>query len=279
MIWEAARLAEPYSIWFPYPPIALPFLWPLRALSLDASFWIFNAVSVAMFALAARPYTRYWPLAALTPGAVMCVSYGQTGLIVGALWLWAFDRKAPAVALLAIKPHLGFLSIFTLRDGRSWAVAVITLVALCLLPVLAYGPSIWAEWFERSMRMVGLVSNWEKWDFIAVSPMIQWGLLPWFVFASCAGFLLTKRFDVFTAATAALIISPYSFIYDSPAASLGIALSLIEERSPVRSLILALALISPSMIMFGAWWVAAALLAALWVQVGLKDRGATESST
>lgn len=267
MIWQAARLADPYSIWFPYPPLALPFLWPLRTLSLDVSFWAFNAMGAAVLALAARPYTRYWPLAVLTPGAVMCVSYGQTGLIVGALWLSAFSGKAPAVALLAIKPHLGFLSIFTLRNRHSWAVAMTTLVALCLLPTILYGPVIWVNWVERSREMVALVSNWDKWDFIAVSPMIQWGFWPWTISALLAAYLLTKRFDAFTGATAALIISPYSFIYDTPVASLGIALSLIGERRPLKAIILGIALVAPSMIMFGAAWVPATLLAALWVQV------------
>lgn len=210
----------------------------------------------------------------MLPGAVMCMSYGQTGLIVGALWLMAFNGKAPAVAMLALKPHLGFLAIFNLRDRHSWLVAVATLAFACLLPTVIYGPAIWSHWFDRSQKMGALVASWNGWAYIGVSPLIQWGFAAWLASAIVASYLLAMRFNAHTAATAALIISPYSFIYDTPVASFGIALSLLEERSPVRGAILLAALISPSAILFGAAWVPLAMLGALWVQVS-QERGKT----
>lgn len=272
IIWEAARLADPYQLIFPYPPIALPLLWPLRPLSLHASFWLFNLATCAAFAFAAKPFTRYWPIAALTPGALVCFSYGQTGFLVGAFWLLAFNRFSPAVGLLAFKPHLGFLSMLTLRSRRSWMAASATVALLSILPTIAYGSSIWLKWFERAHDFAGVAATWDQWDYISVSPAVQWGFWPWLAMASIAALLLVRRADVFTCATATLIISPYGFIYDTPAASLGIVLALIDERNPLKVAILAIALLAPSMIMFSAEWAPAAFLAALWVQVTSQKR-------
>jgi hypothetical protein len=263
-LWEAGRSAHPYSTLFSYPPVILPLFWPFGLLPVRLSYWLFNAVSLASFVWAARPFARQWWVAAL-PGVAMCLAYGQTGLIVGALWLLAF-RHAPAVALLSIKPHMGVLAVANLRSRRDWAMAIPILVLLCAIPMFAYGPSIWAEWLNRSRSFAEIAASWDGWHYISVSPTTQWGFWPWLIAASTAAFLLVRKFDVFTAATAALIISPYAFIYDTPVASLGIALALLEERSWLKSAVLSAALLSPSLIMFGAAWVPAALLAALWIQ-------------
>ena len=56
-------------------------------------------------------------------------------MLIGALWLFAFRGKWAAVALLTVKPHLGLLSILSLR---SWTkVALVTAAVLLLVGLSA----------------------------------------------------------------------------------------------------------------------------------------------
>ena len=118
--WHAARSAlygSPTTAWFPYPPHALFLYLPFAPLPFHAAWAVFNFYGLALFVLAARPYMPkgFPPVSAIcTPAVLICVLFGQTGLVVGALWLWAFRGRWQAVALLTFKPHLGILSALSL---------------------------------------------------------------------------------------------------------------------------------------------------------------------
>jgi hypothetical protein len=212
----------------------------------------------------ARPYGRF---AILTPGALMCLYYGQTGLVVGGLWLLAFRGGWPAVALLTIKPHLGFLSVLSLRSvGQATKVAL-----LAILLALPFAP-LWPDFIAHTFGHVGKVRDGQVWHFVAVSPAIAYGLVGWIPFAAAAALMLARNVNVFTAATAALLIAPYAFSYDMPVACLGIFLTARrhwEEIGTFDRLALALGFLCPSIARFGIWWVPPILLWCLWVQVKL----------
>jgi hypothetical protein len=249
---------------FPYPPHALLLFVPFATLPFKLAYLTWSLLGAIFFMWAAKPYGR---IAIVTPGALMCLYYGQTGLFVGGLWLFAFRGRWPAVSLLTFKPHLGFLSVLSLRDFRQAAkVAVITIIL-----VMPFYP-LWPDFITHSLDHFGTIKEGRTWQFIAVTPAIAYGLIGWIPFAAAAALMLARNPNIFTAATAALLIAPYAFNYDMPAACLGmflLARKHWEQLGTFDRLALALGFLCPSIARFGIWWVPPILLWCLWVQVNL----------
>jgi len=262
---------------FLYPPLALFFFIPFAALPLVPSYWLWNAATAAVFYWAARPYCpKGFPriLVVLTPAALICFAFGQTGFLFGALWLLAFRGKWAAVALLTFKPHLGLLSILSLRNRRSLVYCALLVAALAAASAAIFGPWSWLEFANNSLGQADQIGQRKRWLFAGVSPAIGYGLLGWLPFAIAGGLLLARRVNAFTAATAALLISPYGFHYDMPVACLGFGLLIYERWNdmPIRHRIpVALGFLSPVIAVAGAWWVPPILLWALWGQVSAKS--------
>ena len=274
VFWQAGRSflsGNPWPIYqsdaiynFPYPPHALLLFAPFSILPDWPSYLAWCLASALFFAWAARPYSI---AALLTPGALVCLHFGQTGLIVGGLWLLAFRGWWPAVAALTFKPHLGFLSALSLRSWRQ--AAWVALSALLLAsPFLA----LWPDFFHHAVRHTGELTERPRWAFVGVSPGIAYGLLGWIPFAAAAGLMLARNVNVFTAATAALLIAPYGFAYDMPVACFGIYMAAREHWDRLGTLDrigLALGFLSPNLANLGVWWIPPILLWCLWVQVKL----------
>jgi hypothetical protein len=245
-----------------------------------------NAVTAALFVLAARPYLpKGFPqaLAVLTPAALLNIFFGQTGLLFGALWLFAFRGGWFAVALLAFKPHLGTLSVLSLRKVRSFAIASAALAGVLLLSVFTFGLEAWRAFIDHGVTHVGQIqpgigdiAERKRWLFAGVSPAIAYGYAGWIPFAAAAALMLAKKVDCFTAATAAILISPYAFHYDLTVVTLGCGIAIYTDwhALPVwRRLALALGFLSPIISMAGAWWVPPVLLFTLWAQVTSQEVG------
>lgn len=287
VLWKAGRavhnlstLYEKDGVFF-YPPHALLFFVPFAQLPYIAAYLLWNLATGAFFLWAARPYlpARFPPLLALlTPGALLCIIFGQTALLVGGLWLLAFRGKWGAVALLTFKPHLGVLSALSLRSKREVALVAASAVGLVLLSATLFGPSIWLDFVERSLAHS---LSRPRWNFAGVTPGIAYGLIGWLPFAIAAGLLLARNVNAFTAATASLIIAPYGFHYDMPVACLGIGLLVFERWASLdipKRIILAAAFMVPSLASLGVWWMPPILLAALWIQVGQGPAGVSSAA-
>jgi hypothetical protein len=111
-------------------------------------------------------------------------------------------------------------------------------------------------------------AQYPNWYVQMTTPYLGYGMLGWLAFAAGAIFLLTRRFDVFTAATATFLIAPYGFHYDMTVVCLGFGLLLFQNwRSmpPWQCLVCALAFLSPVMVRAGTWLVPPLLLAGLYV--------------
>jgi alpha-1,2-mannosyltransferase len=279
--WEAGRAVltggEVNKIWFPYPPHALFLYVPFALLPFLASWAVYNLYGLALFMLAARNYLPkgFPPILILcTPAVLFCVLYGQTGLIVGALWLWAFQGKWQAVALLTFKPHIGVLSALSLN--RKTLLPTVALAGVLILASAVVFSDWWTQFFSQIVKQSATIGHNTKWPYVAVGPAIGYGFAGWAVFAAAALYLLSRHVDAFSAATAALLVSPYGFHYDMPAASVGFALALHKEESASRTLGLAVALMLPVLVrLFGAWIAPPVLLWALWAQTA--GRGANAS--
>lgn len=274
---------------FPYPPLALFLFLPFALLPHLPALLAWNVATAALFTVAARPFLPAgFPrlLAVLTPAALFNLLFGQTGLLLGALWLFAFNGSWLSVALLAFKPHLGILSVLTLRTRKSFALASATLAGLVLLSVAAFGPEAWRAFLDHAVGHageletgIGEIAGRKRWLFVGVSPAIAYGMIGWIPFAVAAALMLARRFNVFTAATAAMLISPYGFHYDQTVVTLGCGIAIFRQWDGLptwRRIALALGFLSPLLPMAGAWWVPPALLFVLWAQVSETTDGSAE---
>ena len=268
------------SINFPYPPQSLFFFAPFALLPHALALLIWNVVTGALFVVAARPYLpKGFPpvLAVLTPAALLNFFFGQTGLLFGALWLFAFSGFWIAVAVLAFKPHMGILSALTLRNLKSFTFASAALAGLVALSIVVFGLDSWRAFIDHGMNHageiesgIGEISQRQRWLFAGVSPAIAYGFVGWIPFAAAAALMLARNFNVFTAATAAILISPYGFHYDLTVVTLGCAIAIFtqwDELPTWRRMALAIGFLSPIISFAGAWWVPPALLFTLWAQV------------
>ena len=279
ILYDAAKS----GIFFPYPPHALFFFMPFGPLSHAASYIAWNLLTAAFFLWAARPYLPGgFPrlLAVLTPGALMCMHFGQTGLLLGGLWLLAFRGSWASVALLTFKPHVGVLSALSLRSWPAVAKTAALVLALVVVSAVLFGPAAWRDFAANLVSHGSKVASFKRWQFAGVSPAMAYGLIGWLPFALAAGLLLMRRVNAFTAATAALLVSPYGFSYDMPLVSLGIGLAIWRHWHELgwgRRLGLALGFFVPTLASLGVWWMPPILLWVLWVQVNLpKEQAVTE---
>ena len=253
-----------HSTWFPYPPQALALFVPFALLPVWPAYVLFDALGLLCFYFASKPYLPDdFPKFAgvLTPAALYCLFYGQTGLLVGALWLTAFRGNWLSVALLTIKPHIGVLSVLSLNRTTIVPTAVVVIVISCSAALVFGETKAFAESVIGQASAIGINT---KWRYVGVGPAIGYGPIGWLAFGAAAAALLAFNVNAFTAATAALLIAPYAFHYDMPAASLGFLIALQKERSPVRAFVFMIALFTPSLVRFGAWIAPPILLCALW---------------
>jgi hypothetical protein len=283
IFWEAGRallygdVPPAKAIEFVYPPHALLFFAPFAPLTYAASYVLWNLLTAGFFLWAARRYLpKDFPplLTILTPGALMCMHFGQTALLVGGLWLLAFRGSWASVALLTFKPHLGVLSALSLKSWSAVAKAAGLVLFLVALSTAVLGFDAWQDFANHLLSYKSQLVERRRWSFVGVTPGIAYGMLGWLPFALAAGLILMRNVNAFTAATAALLVAPYGFSYDMPTASLGIGLAIYahwRELGTVRRLGLALGFFVPTLAGLGVWWMPPILLWTLWVQVGLED--------
>jgi len=269
------RIAGNYS----YPPHALFLAVPFAALPYKWSLVAWTLSGMALFMCAAREHCpKYMPLflAVLTPAALDNIRFGHYGFFTGGLFLLAFSTRRFAglgAAGLTIKPHLGLLvAVQMLRDRKALVVAVAATAALVGASALVFGPSAWRAFLTDTFAyQSGLIATTGRGKLVHMmpTPLIGYGLAGHLIFAACAIILLTRNFNVFTAATATFLILPYAFHYDMTVASLGFAVLIFtrwEECLLPEKLAACLGLLAPEFTTFGTWFVPPILLAGLYVQ-------------
>jgi hypothetical protein len=261
---------------YSYPPHALFVALPFGAMPYAVAFALWDALSLAAFYLAARRYAGdelpKWVIVS-SPAVLTCLLYGHYGLLYGALWLWAFRGSGLAAGVMTIKPHLGLLvAVQMLKSRRALLTAVGTTVILVAASILAFGLDPWRAFFTATFNyQVGLLQSYEWSRYISmVGPIVAYGVVGQILFAVAAIILLTRRFDVFSAATATFLIVPYGYHYDLTVVSFGFSVLLARNWSELQlweKLVACGAYLAPGLVIGGAWIVPPLLLAGLYVQV------------
>ena len=106
------------------------------------------------------------------------------------------------------------------------------------------------------------------------TPLVGYGLAGHLIFAAAALLLLSRNFNVFTAATATFLVLPYAFHYDMTVANLGFAMLIFTRWEAMKlpeKLAACLGFLAPEFTTFGTWFVPPILLAGLYVQVRQLD--------
>jgi hypothetical protein len=260
---------------YSYPPHALFLAIPFALLPLPAALLAWNVFGLILFYLAAKPLIPKglptW-VVLLSPASLMCLYFGHYGLVCGALWMWAFRGSGFSAAALTIKPHLGLLvAVQMLRERRALLTAMATTAFLVLASSLAFGADTWRAFLTGTFQyQVGLLEGSRANIGInMVTPYISYGFVGQIAFAASAIFLLTRRFDVFTAATATFLILPYGFHYDLTVVCAGFAILLASRwgsMAPWQKLVACAAYLTPTLVVYGSWIVPPILLAGLYLQ-------------
>lgn len=175
---ERVQTATGSQGWFAFvnPP---PFLFvaaPLGYLPYALAWPLWVLATYALWAAATmRAFPRLWPIALAWPGALIAATHAQTGLLTGALLVFAatrLDRRplgaGAAIGALVIKPHLALLMPFWLAAGGRWrafAAALATLVALIALSAVFFAPGIMPAYAE-SWKASGTIMREADYDFL-----------------------------------------------------------------------------------------------------------------
>jgi len=184
----AAAQGAAQSCTYKYPPPFLFLATPLSWLTPEQDFAVWSAVSVTVLVLAARSLGIPWRavlLGVLAPPTLLCLSIGESGIIISGLLLLALGLAdaAPLAAGIAagamiVKPQLGLLLPICYgasRNGRAFLAAAITAGTLCLLAEIVFGGGVWAHYFHEGLAATRatLAAPWPQRDqHIMVTPYI-----------------------------------------------------------------------------------------------------------
>jgi len=193
---------------YKYPPPFLFLATPLSWFKPEADFVLWSMVSAISLVCAARMLGLSWRavfLGIAAPPTMLCLSIGESGIIVSALLLVALGWAdvAPVAAGIAagamiVKPQLGLLlpvCYIASRNWRAFLTAAVTAGFLCVLAGVVFGHSVWLYYLHEGIEATHdtLAAPWPQLDqHIMVTPYIfMHSLGARFSLASAAQFVAT----------------------------------------------------------------------------------------
>jgi arabinofuranan 3-O-arabinosyltransferase len=240
-VFDTDRLTAVHGVdpeyWMPwlYPPGFLFLIAPLGALGFTTGFAILSLLSVALMALAIRPFVAgskvAWLAFSLAPAYLPILVQGQNGLLwlaglVAALAALRTDRWVLAgvfIGLLTLKPQYGLLiPVALLAAGLWWTIlsASVTALIVAAVPTIWTGLDYWPLFLRRMGEYSDYITATMPTLILAASPFamfVRLGLDPEAAFIGQAVVTVAAAFCVF------LIWRSRQLCFDTKAASLLIA--------------------------------------------------------
>ena len=254
-----------------YPPHFLPLVAPLGLMEYRPALTVFLLVTLALFVWAAWEFMRRYATTVSRPLVVLAIAgfvfmqieATQNGFLTGALLLatFAFMRERPAVAgfalaLLTIKPQLGFLIPLLALLDRNWKLfgwATGFTLLLVGASVALFGVDVWRLYFSQIIPYQNFVMTDWSGIFLRMMPsafgsMRTLGYTPATAFAvqaviSVIAFAVLLRLlfmlrdpleRAFAILAGTLLITPYAFNYDMGAVSVVAACLALRARDEHR---------------------------------------------
>ena len=149
---------------YPYPPTYLFAIWPLGYLPFRPALLAWDLATLALFVWAVfgrELRSAYLPFVLLAPPTIICLAYGQNGLLISAMIVAGFRLMATRpvaggllLGLATIKPQLGVLVPFALLASAQWRVAAAACASaagLAVLSAVAFGAAMWPAWLDVAL--------------------------------------------------------------------------------------------------------------------------------
>lgn len=239
----------PFTLLLMIPFALLPYVWAWAAW-LVLTGWLFLKAGAPWWSQA----TGWRPLfLLLTPAALVNMWTGHYGFLIGALYLLGWRNlqlQRPVLAgicfgLMAIKPHIAVLIPLVLVIRREWkaiSAAALTVAALILTSLVAFGPEPWHAYLTQTTGFQSGLIDAQGRFFGALSTSVATALLelgaarPIVIAgqlcASVTGIALTilaarkaRLPDLaLLTATATFLVLPYAFNYDLTVSAMGAAI-------------------------------------------------------
>ena len=180
----AAAQGAAQSCTYKYPPPFLFLAAPLSWLTPEQDFFVWSAISLTVLVWVGRVLRLPWRavlLGVLAPPTLLCLSIGESGILVSGLLLLALRlvETAPLAAGIAagamiVKPQLGLLlpvCYGASRNSRAFVAAAVTAGTLCLMAELLFGGGVWRHYFHEGLAATRatLAAPWPQWP--------AWGFL------------------------------------------------------------------------------------------------------
>jgi hypothetical protein len=160
-----------YTAFF-YPPLFLPWCWPLGFVGYFPALAGWLAITGAAYVAAIRCWSGRinWLALAAFPPVLITLTHGQTAFLLAAMlgagfWAAASGRSALAGILFGLavfKPQFGVLVPVALLASREWRVigwAMATALASAALVTLAFGGDLWTSWLAIAAPAQAAMAN------------------------------------------------------------------------------------------------------------------------
>jgi len=229
-----------------YPPHSLPLALPFGLMAYGVGLAVWSAIGLGMLVAGARRFGFSWVetvLLVTSPGALLCLYWGQTGNFAAGLMLLALSQRGArdrlavvATTVLTIKPQMGYLLPVLWATGRNWGVIVAVSVAVVVvvgLTVLIGGMPLWQSYLFETLPQLSLLERRGSGPFMVMIPSVFMSLRLWgldgdlalnlhLVFAGLmlpfvVWLFIARREPALRAATAMVgmaVLTPYLHVYD-----------------------------------------------------------------
>lgn len=305
---EASLTGQPIKpgLAYPYPPDSLLMIWPLGLLSYGAAWLAFALTSLMAWYIVLCRIVRDRVLArgmCLALGAAtQCLLLGQNGFVTAALVCGAMlllpqhkNWAGMAIGLLSLKPHLAapaFLALLIWREWRALGAALGTVLVLLALTTIVFGPEIWFRFAAGNAAFADYVAASRT---TLIEPMMQstlalalriagwpqaWAMQGLTALLALFVLSLLKQSHLRGAAlpAAIMLVTPFSYFYDTTMLVGGAAFLLRGARGPIAALMIAMAALLP-----GLWFMAGgpygSICAMLILALTLKQANAPSQPT
>jgi alpha-1,2-mannosyltransferase len=168
-----------------YPPHSLLFLWPFGLVSFYAGLAIWSLLGLIVLGLGARRLGFdgiETTIIVLSPAALQCLHFGQTGNFFTGLLLLALAAKRPgdgisavSAALLTMKPQTGFLLALLWLVQARWRLILLTTgltAGLVALTLLLFSTDPWRDYLGMTLPLLSELERHGSGGFMRLMPSV-----------------------------------------------------------------------------------------------------------
>jgi alpha-1,2-mannosyltransferase len=186
MAYERTVVAKPIGLrLWAYPPHSLLAVWPFGLMGFYAGLATWSLLGLVVLGLGARRLgldAMETAIIVLSPAALQCLYFGQTGNFFTGLLLLALASKRPmdgisavSAALLTMKPQTGFLLPLLWLMQWRWRLILLTTgltLALAALAIVVFGVDPWRDYVSLTLPLLSELEKYGSGPFMLMMPSV-----------------------------------------------------------------------------------------------------------